>query len=391
MLKPGERISFEASLAAYKKGQPQPAIQAAEECAERKALVAQWMGNLRLDTPDPVVNEMFAFSKIRAMESIYATKSGPMHGPGGESYYAAVWCNDQAEYINPFFPFVGYEYGNASALHSYKLFASFMTRDYRPIPSSIIAEGYDIWNGAGDRGDAAMCAYGASRYVLAKGDREEAQELWPFIEWCLEYCHRKLNPQGVVSSDTDELENRFPSGDANLCTSSLYYDALLSASSLARELGHSAAASRYTKQAATLRKSIDAFFAGNLNAIGKWEECVGSHHGTLQVELEIMSLFDGLLKSIDARGLADAAGNKLLVFSQDNRIAFAVLNNLVCKQKVVDLCRCDSFVSGLFEFGRHFNVIVALLNKGAVQACAHLHVGTIEWLDYQNYAVLFLL
>ncbi|MGN0218062.1 MAG: hypothetical protein ACI4AJ_06315 [Bacteroidaceae bacterium] len=264
MLKPGERISFEASLAAYKKGQPQPAIQAAEECAERKALVAQWMGNLRLDTPDPVVNEMFAFSKIRAMESIYATKSGPMHGPGGESYYAAVWCNDQAEYINPFFPFVGYEYGNASALHSYKLFASFMNNDYRPIPSSIIAEGYDIWNGAGDRGDAAMCAYGASRYVLAKGDREEAQELWPFIEWCLEYCHRKLNPQGVVSSDTDELENRFPSGDANLCTSSLYYDALLSASSLARELGHSAAASRYTKQAATLRKSIDAFFAAQV-------------------------------------------------------------------------------------------------------------------------------
>lgn len=276
MLKPGERISFEASLAAYKQGQPQPEIQAAEECAARKMLVAQWMGSLRLDTPDPIINEMFAFSKIRAMESIFATKSGPMHAPGGESYYAAVWCNDQAEYINPFFPFVGYDYGNASALHSYKLFASFMNQEYNPIPSSIIAEGYDIWNGAGDRGDAAMCAYGASRYALARGSREEAVELWPFIEWCLEYCHCKLNPQGVVASNTDELENRFPSGDANLCTSSLYYDALLSAAYLARELGHSSAAGRYTKEAATLRKNMDTFFAAKVEGFDTYRYYEGN-------------------------------------------------------------------------------------------------------------------
>ena len=38
-----------------------------------------------------------------------------MHGPGGESYYAAIWANDQAEYINPYFPYTGYEYGNVSA------------------------------------------------------------------------------------------------------------------------------------------------------------------------------------------------------------------------------------------------------------------------------------
>ena len=71
-----------------------------------------------------------------------------MHGPGGESYYAAIWANDQAEYINPFFPFVGYEYGNASALNSYLHFARFMNDEWKPIPSSIIAEGIDIWNGA---------------------------------------------------------------------------------------------------------------------------------------------------------------------------------------------------------------------------------------------------
>ena len=32
-----------------------------------------------------------------------------MHGPGGLRYYAAIWANDQAEYINPFFAFLGDE------------------------------------------------------------------------------------------------------------------------------------------------------------------------------------------------------------------------------------------------------------------------------------------
>ena len=185
-----------------------------------------------------------------------------MHAPGGESYYAAIWANDQAEYVNPFFPFLGYAVGNESAINSFRHFARFMNDRWEPIPSSIIAEGKDIWNGAGDRGDAAMIAYGASRYALALSDMAAAGELWPLIRWCLEYCNRKLNEGGVVASDADELENRFESGDANLCTSSLYYDALLSAAYLAEELGMEAAVARiYRKQAASLRKSIDSYFA----------------------------------------------------------------------------------------------------------------------------------
>ena len=78
-----------------------------------------WARNLVLETPDTVINTMFAFSKIRACESIYETQGGPMHGPGGETFYAAIWANDQAEYINPYFPFVGYTYGNASALNAF--------------------------------------------------------------------------------------------------------------------------------------------------------------------------------------------------------------------------------------------------------------------------------
>ena len=71
-------------------------------------------------------------------------------------------------------------------------FCTFYESDYNPIPSSIIAEGVDIWHGAKDRGDGAMIAYGAARYALARGNKAEAMELWPLIEWCLEFCNRKL-------------------------------------------------------------------------------------------------------------------------------------------------------------------------------------------------------
>ena len=262
-IKPGESLSFGATLAAYQPTENSLNLNVEQEMAARQTLVSEWMDNLVLTTPDQTIDRMFAFSKIRACESIYQTQGGPMHGPGGESYYAAIWANDQAEYINPYFPYTGYDYGCQSALNSFRHFARFMNDEWKPIPSSIVAEGLDIWNGVGDRGDAAMIAYGASRYALARGNRQEAEELWPLITWCLDYCRHKLNEGGVVASDTDELENRFPSGKANLCTSSLYYDALLSASCLARELRKDGA-SAYQKQAAELRKNIESYFGANV-------------------------------------------------------------------------------------------------------------------------------
>jgi len=76
-----------------------------------------------------------------------------------------------------------------------------MNDEFKPIPSSIIAEGTSYWNGAGDRGDMAMIAYGAGRFALAYGDRKTGEELWRLISWCLEYCRRKVNANGVVASD----------------------------------------------------------------------------------------------------------------------------------------------------------------------------------------------
>lgn len=189
-----------------------------------------------------------------------------MHGPGGESYYAALWCNDECEYVNPFYPFLGYAVGNESAFNCYRLYSGFMNDDFKPVPSSIIAEGTDIWDGAGDRGDAAMIAHGLSRYLLARGDKNEAEQLWPFLKWCLEYCHRKLNAAGVPESDSDELEGRFPAGDANLSTACLYYDGLVSAAYLAPLLGETSSVTRlYRKRAARLRESIGRYFSANVS------------------------------------------------------------------------------------------------------------------------------
>lgn len=265
VLQPGETLDFSAVFQAYRSTEKAVVVSPIDEWNGRRDFLNMIDENLVLETPDAVVNREFRFAKIRASESIFKTKGGYMHAPGGESYYAAIWANDQAEYVNPFFPFLGYETGNESALNSFKMFARFMNDEYKPIPSSIIAEGTDIWNGAGDRGDAAMIAYGASRYVLAKGDKQAAEELWPLIEWCLEYCKRRLNPEGVVLSDTDELEGRFPAGEANLCTSSLYYDALLSASYICKELGKgSALSASYQRQAKTLAANIDKYFAAEM-------------------------------------------------------------------------------------------------------------------------------
>lgn len=267
-VEPGECVSFAAVYQAYRDASESmltPDVEA--ERAARMGFISNDIDNsLILETPEKAIDAEFRFAKIRASESIYRTKGGLMHGPGGESYYAALWCNDECEYVSPFYPYLGYSTGNESALNCYRHYARFMNDSYKPLPSSIIAEGIDIWDGAGDRGDAAMVTHGASRYVLTRGDKAEARELWPFIKWCLEYCRRQLTADGVPASDSDELEGRFPAGDANLSTACLYYDGLVSAVYLSKELGEPASVTAsYRKQAEALRKAIGRYFSANVS------------------------------------------------------------------------------------------------------------------------------
>jgi hypothetical protein len=321
VLQPKETLKFYLSFSETKNGQHIGLPEIQNELKKREALLSEFSDKLVLETPDEILNRAFAFAKIRAAESIYQTKGGPMHGPGGLSYYAAIWANDQAEYINPFFPYLGYGYGIESALNAYRHFARFMNQEYKPIPSSIIAEGTDIWNGAGDRGDAAMIAYGAARFALSLGDRKTAEELWPLIEWCLEYNKRQLNLQGVVSSKSDELEGRFPSGTANLCTSSLYYDALISASWLGKSLGKSKKQiSAYQGEAVRLKSNIDKYFGARVMGFDTYQYYEGNDKLRAWICIPLtVNIFDRKQATIDALfspelwtddGLASQAGDK---------------------------------------------------------------------------------
>lgn len=261
-----ESVDYSLIYTGQKSGSEEVYISPDYELNKRKKLINETFNTLVFESPDEIVNRAFSFAKLRAVESIFDTRGGLMHGPGGGDYYAAIWANDQGEYANPLFPFLGNIEGNESAMNSFRHFARFMNDDYKPIPSSIIAEGIDIWNGAGDRGDMAMIAYGATRFALAYGDKNQAHELWPLIEWCLEYCRRKVNDEGVVTSDSDELEGRFPAGKANLNTSSLYYDALISAVYLGKELNiDTLILNNYRLQSKKLEKSIESYFGRKIS------------------------------------------------------------------------------------------------------------------------------
>ena len=318
---PGDSVQFAISYQAVRGSEPFIVADVSKEELARKDRIATILSLLQLETPDPVLNTMFAFAKIRGTESIYDTKAGLMHGPGGLRYYAAIWANDQAEYINPFFAFLGDETGNRSAMNAFRLFARYMNAEYKPIPSSIIDQGDGTWHGAKDRGDMAMIAYGAGRFALAYGKKDSAMVLWPLIEWCLEYLKRNINADGVVFSNSDELENRFPAGNANLNTSALYYDALISAVQLGKLLNKPAEQLKnYEKEAKQLRGNIEKYFGATVEGFATYRYYKGND--TLRAwittpltvdiferkEGTIAALFSPRLWTED--GLASLAGNK---------------------------------------------------------------------------------
>jgi hypothetical protein len=317
---PGDSVQFAILYEAGNKNNPVATIDVNAELNNRLQRLNGILSLMQLETPDTMLNTAFAFARIRATESIYKTKGGYLHGPGGLRYYAAIWANDQAEYINPFFAMLGDDIGNKSAMNAYRWFARYMNDEYKPIPSSIIAEGDATWHGAKDRGDMAMIAYGAARYALANGNADSARVLWPLIEWCLEYCKRKINEHGVVASNSDELEGRFPAGKANLNTSILYYDALVSAVMLGRQLNVSKEqTAKYEKEAQTMRANIEKFFGATVEGFATYRYYEGNDTlrawicSPLTVGLfgrkagTIAALFSPRLWTAD--GLASLAGN----------------------------------------------------------------------------------
>ncbi len=266
VLNPGEQFTSDLVFSARLHLYPAPKPDVPKALADRRELVEKLIDDaLILECEDKELCQFFRLSKLRAAESIFDTLAGPLHSPGGGPYYAAVWANDQAEYAGPFFPFMNYERANVASLNAYMLFARFMSPANTPIPSSIIDGGQDFWEGHGDRGDAAMYLYGCSRYLLALGDYKLAREMFWTLRWSADFTLRKKTPEGVIASDSDELEERLPSGDANLCTSCLAYGGLVSSAALADELGETDLAACWRNEAAALREAIEAYFGATVS------------------------------------------------------------------------------------------------------------------------------
>jgi len=81
----------------------------------------------------------------------------------------------------------------------------------------------------------------------------------------------------VVGSDSDELEGRFPAGKANLCTSSLYYDALNSAYYLGKSLGKNGKQlSEYKSQSAALKTNIEKYFGAKVMGFDTYQYYEGN-------------------------------------------------------------------------------------------------------------------
>ena len=262
----GEIYSFAIYFAAAINDEPLNDFNYKTAVSERDNFLTEMQENYILKTPNEVLNTLFYFSKIRAAENIFNSKMGLVHSPGGGNYYVGIWANDQAEYSGPFFPFLGYEKGNTAAYNCYRWFLKNIPEDYSPITSSFEMEG-DLTCCGSDRGDAAMIAFGASQFALLRGDENIATELWPLIEWCLEYCHQMKNSKGVIRSTSDEMEGRISTGDANLATSSLYYGGLKYASYLSEAIDKTEASKIYNKRADELAEAIDEHFGANIEGL----------------------------------------------------------------------------------------------------------------------------
>ena len=297
---PGDSLSFSVVFSARLKADPPVTVDGHTEEQGRRAFIKSLNEALILETPDPILNRAFAFAKWRVAEAINDTRGGLMLAPGGLRYYAATWCNDNVEYAGPFFPFLGDPGGNQSSLNTYRHYIPFMKPDYGRIPWSVIAEGISSY-GKFDRGDAAMYAYGASRYCLTLGDRAVAEELWKGIVWSLEYCRRKETPTGVIASDADELEKRLPAGDANLTTACLCYGGLRSAADLGRELGKTEEATEYDRRADALAQAIEQHFGATVEGFDTYRYYDGNKvlRSWICMPL-VMELFDRKQATIDA-------------------------------------------------------------------------------------------
>ena len=261
---PGKRAKFGLRIGAGI-GTPGPeTFDAFKELAARRMRLGELVSTVVLETGVPELDVAFRLAKIRVGEAVFETDGGLMHSPGGGKFYGGFWLNDNIEYVGPWFALTGDRMEQEAFLNACRIVMDSMKPTCEPIPSAVIAEGTKVWD-VKERGDAAMFAVGAVRFALMSGRKDWAKRLMPGVEWALEFCRRKLLPEGVVASGCDELECRYSSGKANLNTSCMYCEALGTAATLERVLGEEAKAADYAARAAAMPAAIERYFGAELH------------------------------------------------------------------------------------------------------------------------------
>ena len=261
-VKAGGVLSFATCVQARLAAEPDLAVNVAAERGARRALAeAAWSGPGRLETPEPALDVAFALQKFHVLETPIETIKGIITHNGSLTYSPGIWANDPVEYSSPVFPFFGDAELNRASMNMYRVWQEYcQEKGIIPFPGSFEGPGLKLVQR--ERGDDAMVLYGLSKFLLFQGDRAAAEELWPLIEFSAASVLRHTT-NGIIASRTDEMEGRYPTGEANLSTSALAYGGYRLAARLAQSLGKPVAA-EFDQRAEALRKGIEAYFGAEV-------------------------------------------------------------------------------------------------------------------------------
>ena len=262
-LEAGGVLSFATCVQARLAAEPDLAVDVAAERSARRALAeAAWSGPGRLETPEPALDVAFALQKFHVLETPIETIKGVITHNGSLTYSPGIWANDPVEYSSPVFPFFGDAELNRASMNMYRVWQEYcQEKGLIPFPGSFEGPGLKLVQR--ERGDDAMVLYGLSKFLLFQGDRAAAEELWPLIEFSAASVLRHTTTEGIVASETDEMEGRYPTGKANLSTSALAYGGYRQAARLAQALGKPVAA-EFDQRADALRQGIESYFGAEV-------------------------------------------------------------------------------------------------------------------------------
>ena len=262
-LKAGGAWSFSTCVQAKLAAEPDLAVNVAFERGARRALAeAAWRGPGCLETPEPALDVAFALQKFHVLEAPIETIKGVITHNGSLTYSPGIWANDPVEYSSPVFPFFGDAELNRASMNMYRVWQNYcQEKGIIPFPGSFEGPGLRLTQH--ERGDDAMVLYGLSKFLLFQGDRTAAEALWPLIEFSAASVLRHTTAEGIIASETDEMEGRYPTGAANLSTSSLAYGGYRQAARLAQALGKPVAA-EFDQRAEALRQSLEAYFGAEV-------------------------------------------------------------------------------------------------------------------------------